>query len=652
MGSGIVEKSGDSSQQQQQQQQGGLPSRAKLVQRLLSQSGNLPAFINDLLTTQAVVVAGTEAAGFIIEAGPEGKGFELKTIAHIRPDNSDADMRAAALEAFRGIVKPCVEQGKDGAVQVSPDGDTVDPQFCLVTLLRSDGNVVGASAVITRCPNQERATQRLMTMELVAGYFELFTLKRTSEQSRSIAQSHQHVLQLASTVATADGFSSAAMNLCNELATRTGAVRVSLGWVMGNYVKGTRIKLKALSHTEQFDKKQELAVQLVKTMEECADQGDGLGEIVQFDPSGQSSQNVTREAQALSRMSGGNTILSLPLRRKEDCCGVITLEFAPSTKIGAQAATGLAVAVELLAPQLYDRYQNDRWLITKAGISARETLKMLTGPKHMLAKSLIALGIAAILFITFYKPMYHVTAPFQFDAIDRRAFSVPFEQATLQTVHVKPGQQVKKGDVLLEFETYELKTQMYRAMHEKNAAEAQARAFKSDPTKTADYLKSLEDAKAAAASERYYQSQIDKATIVAPFDGVILSGDLMEKRGSVFKQGEPLMEMGTSSDLRVEIAVAERDIQDVEVGRKGKLATSSLPHEKFAFTVDRIVPLSEGKEGNNFFKVYGTISGERKDEWRPGMAGEAKIEVENRSLAWIWTHRFTDWVQLKWWQLW
>src|SRR5688572_31805004 len=120
MGSGIVEKSGGSSQQDQQQQQGGVPSRAKLVQRLLSQSANLPAFINDLLTTQAVVVAGTEAAGFIIEPGPEGKGFELKTIAHIRPDNSDTDTRAAALEAFRGIVRPCVEQGKDGAIQVSP----------------------------------------------------------------------------------------------------------------------------------------------------------------------------------------------------------------------------------------------------------------------------------------------------------------------------------------------------------------------------------------------------------------------------------------------------------------------------------------------------------------------------------------------------
>jgi hypothetical protein len=112
------------------------------------------------------------------------------------------------------------------------------------------------------------------------------------------------------------------------------------------------------------------------------------------------------------------------------------------------------------------------------------------------------------------------------------------------------------------------------------------------------------------------------------------------------------MTIAASNDLRVEIAVAERDIQDVKLGANGYLATSSLPNDKYEFVVDRIVPLAEGKEGNNFFKVYGTLSGEKKDEWRPGMAGEAKVAVEKRSLAWIWTHRFTDWVQVKWWQLW
>ena len=183
-------------------------SRGKLVQRLLAASANLPAFINDLLHTQAVHVAGTEAAAFIIEPSQEG-GFNLKTIAHIRPDNSDAETRAAAISAFQEIVRPCVEQGKDGAIQIGGSTTAAEPQFCLVTLLRNEGNVVAVSAVITRCRDIERAQQRLTPMQLVAGYFELFTLRRTSEQSRTIAQSHQHVLQLATSVATADGFESA-----------------------------------------------------------------------------------------------------------------------------------------------------------------------------------------------------------------------------------------------------------------------------------------------------------------------------------------------------------------------------------------------------------------------------------------------------------
>ena len=50
----------------------------------------------------------------------------------------------------------------------------------------------------------------------------------------------------------------------------------------------------ALSHTEEFDKKQELIVQLQKVMEECMDQE----ALVQYDPNGKSSDNVTRDAAA------------------------------------------------------------------------------------------------------------------------------------------------------------------------------------------------------------------------------------------------------------------------------------------------------------------------------------------------------------------
>ena len=47
---------------------------------------DLPMFLTDLIDTQATTVAGTEAAGFLIERGQDGKNFRL--MAHLRPDNS------------------------------------------------------------------------------------------------------------------------------------------------------------------------------------------------------------------------------------------------------------------------------------------------------------------------------------------------------------------------------------------------------------------------------------------------------------------------------------------------------------------------------------------------------------------------------------
>src|SRR6185295_10908223 len=163
--------------------------------------------------------------------GDGDNSIHLKAIAHIRPDNSPQEVRQQALQAFQEIVAPCLEQGQNGAILIEGTEGVGEPQFCLVTLLRNEGNVVACSAVITRCRNQDAAKQRLMSMELVAGYFDLFTLRRKSEQFREVAQRNQDVLQYGSSVGTAEGFESGAMNLCNELATRTSAARVSLGWV-------------------------------------------------------------------------------------------------------------------------------------------------------------------------------------------------------------------------------------------------------------------------------------------------------------------------------------------------------------------------------------------------------------------------------------
>lgn len=634
----------EQSSQQQGGQEEGAGSRSKLVQRLLTAGANLPAFVTDLVTAQAVTVAGTEAAGFMLERSSDDT--LLRPIAHVRPDNSNAETRTAAISAFQEIIKPCIEQGKDGAIEINgSDGSSMEPQFCLVTLLRAEGDIVAASAVITRCMNLERARQRLMSMQLVAGYFELFSLRRNSEQARIIAQSHQHVLQLATAVAVADGFEAAGRNLCNELATRSGASRVAVGWL-----KGRLIKIQALSHTEQFDKKQELIVQLQNAMEECLDQE----EPVQYDPSGAgNSPNVSRAAQILSRSQGGNTVLSLPLRKGEDIVGVVTLEFPSNQPLGPNVASGLAVAVDLLAPQLYDRYVNDRWLITKAGISTKDMAEKAIGPKYMITKLIVALAIIVILVICNWVPFldlaptYRVSAPFQFNAIEKASIAPPYD-GYLEEVFVKPADKVVKGQKLFQLRTTELEKELLKVQGRAAGARATIEKYRADKSKIADMKVAEAELKAANAEADLLKYQIDEATVLAPIDGEVLKGDLSDKKRAAVKKEDILMEVGPTDKLRVELTVNERDIQFLKVGQKGQLATNAQPSNTYDLTVDRIIPMGTPKEATNVFTVYATADS-TSPGWAPGMVGEARVNIEEKPLIWIWTHRLVEFLQLKLW---
>ena len=621
----------------------------------MDSASSLPAFIHNLLTTQAMMVAGTEAVAFAIQR--QGDQLGLQTIEHIRPDQSDQEVRAQAIKAFQNIVGPCVAQGKDGAFEVgNPDGGA-DTQYCLVTLLRSEGSDIAAvSAVITRCRDAERARQRLNSMQIVAGYFELFFLRKAVDQAKLAADRHQHVLQFSGAVSTAEGFDSSASNLCNELANRTGASRVSLGWL-----KHSKIKIKALSHTEKFDKKQELIVDLEKTMEECLDQE----EPVRYVPSGvsgggESTANVTRSAKDLSGKYGGNTVLSIPLRRRDEICGVMTLEFPPENPLDEARELAIGVGSEVLAPQLFDRYENDRIIFVKIWHSFLWLIGAAKGPKYWTAKLIIIACIAAACAVTFIRPMYHVRASMLIKAMEWRTLTAPYE-GTIESVNIRPGQSVKKGDILAKMETFENKSR-------RNSAEMEAikQGLEADRNrsagKTAEMKAALAARDEALAQRDLYDYMITQAEIVAPFDGTVTRGDLFDRKGAAVKLGESLFEIVKADpknpeliENEAEIQISERDIQKVrEIWKNnsgkvhGKLATSSQPSDEFEFVITRIVPDAESKDGENLFKAFATIKSPAP--WmHPGLAGEAEIDIEPSSIAWIYSHRLWEWLVLKKW---
>ncbi len=636
---GYVEDAGDS--------RGRGSRRGQLVARLTAATPDFPAFVNELVTNQAVVVSGTEAAAFAVQKSEDG--VSLTTIAHVRNDNADEETRKQALQAFAELLKPCVQQGKDGAIEIEGTGipGVDEAQYCLVTLLKAEGEVHAITAVIARAPDLDRAQQKLLSMQLIAGYFELFHLRRVTQEHQLVAVTHQSVLQMAAASSQSAKFQTAANNLCNEMITRLGASRVSLGWVIG-----TQIKVKAISHTEQFDKKQEMVVQLQRVMEECADQE----QPVYFIPGEEGGIVRTREARTLVATQQAGSVWSVPLRYDQEVCGVLTVEFPPGYIPPPTTDRVLTTAAELIGGQLHDRYQNDRFLATKMGIHARRWGELLLGPKHMLAKLACGSLLLALLIITLVKIDYRVTAPFQFSTVDKRIISVPFEgflgsiateDGTPAGKRIRAGSVVTKGQLLAALDTRELVARRAKAEGERNAARKQADKSMVEG-KTAESQIARYRAEASEAEVNLLAEQIARAEIRSPMDGEVLRSEVDDRIDSPVRAGDVLFEIAQKDKLRVELHVNERDVQRLLKDQTGYLATSSLPGERHAFRVDRIVPQGQPKEGANTFTVYGELT-DIAPGWRPGMAGEAKIDVGRERIVYVWTHRLIDWLRLKLW---
>ena len=78
---------------------------------------------------------------------------------------------------------------------------------------------------------------------------------------------------------------------------------------------------------------------------------------------------------------------------------------------------------------------------------------------------------------------------------------------------------------------------------------------------------------------------------------------------------------------------------------------AGAPGQRWQFTVKSVTPVSVVEDGRNYFRAEAELAGSAAGTaLRPNMEGVAKVVVGERSLLWVWTHRFTDWVRSAWWQ--
>jgi hypothetical protein len=121
-----------------------------------------------LICRLAAAVGAREAA--LMSVRSDKFGFEFKTLMHVRPDDSDVKLRRAATAAFQQIMEQCIDQAKDGVIEISATSDESGTQYCLVTLIRGEQEVAGAAAYIVRCRDADEAAASLKQLQCAMAY--------------------------------------------------------------------------------------------------------------------------------------------------------------------------------------------------------------------------------------------------------------------------------------------------------------------------------------------------------------------------------------------------------------------------------------------------------------------------------------------------
>ncbi|MGZ0656734.1 efflux RND transporter periplasmic adaptor subunit [Coraliomargarita sp. W4R53] len=443
-------------------------------------------------------------------------------------------------------------------------------------------------------------------------------------------------LEVLSAVNARREFMPAAMALVNEASNRFNSTRVSLGWVDDYYVK-----IVAMSGTDSFERKVEVVQRLEAAMEECRDQEE---EIV-FPPL-EGSDVICRGHEAYVQESHVGAVISVPLRVDGEVCAILSLEREQGA-FTVDEALGLRVIADQSAPVLYDLKRKSRWFGRRWADSARELASKAIGPRHTWMKLGAIVITVFLIFAVFVPYTYRVKANFIIVPDRLALMPVPF-QGFIEEVYFKPGDLVEAGQVLVAMDDGELQVERVRAIADLSRYRAEAEQAEAEG-KMGDFRVSNELAGQAAARLQLAEYRLERATIKAPFSGVLVEGDLHERIGAPVDQGEVLMKFSRLDGLSVEIELPERDIDLLDDSQLGQIAFASRPDLKFPIEIERVEPSATAGQGSNFFVIRAELT-EAQVAWlRPGMTGVARLDAGHRTLAWRATHRLVDFLRMFFW---
>ena len=520
---------------------------------------------------------------------------------------------------------------------LQPDGDGGRTRFEVAQPIELDGGLCGA-VVLDVAPRPEPELARaLRQLGWGAVWLESFLRRGAASQADARTDRMQMLLRLVAAVPERDRFQAAATHFATEVATQLACDRVSVGTVRGQHVL-----LSALSHSAQFGARSNLVRAIEAAMDECLEQQASIT----FPPASGDAHVVLAHAE-LAREFGAGAVCSVPLTRNASICGVLQLEHAGDQPFDEETVALLEAAGALVGPMLEGQRLEERWLLAKAAAELRELLGGLVGPRQVGLKLGAAILATVLLFLAFATGDYRVAARTVLEPEVQRAAVAPFD-GYLAEAPRRAGDLVREGELLARLDDRDLALERLSAISQVEQLSKQNRQARA--ARDAVQLRILSAASAQARARLdLIEDRLARTEVRAPFDGVVVQGDLSQSLDAPVDRGQVLFEIAPLDAYRVVLEVGESEIREISVGQRGSLVLSAAPEEPLEFSVARITPVSEAFEGRNYFRVEAELDN-APARLRPGMEGVGKIDVDRRRLIWIWTHPAIDWLRLASWR--
>lgn len=500
------------------------------------------------------------------------------------------------------------------------------------------GPAIGAVALVVAIGHEDECSTRLASLEslcrvasfaaeLVGGASAARSAK--TEPDRGVAKSSMY-----------ESPEELAFAITNELRNRLDCEQVALGLVEGRHVR-----ILSVSGLDQFNHRGPGATNLTAAMEECLD----AGRPVAHPPSqngGEDSGAVYHLHRQWHAQAKGDAVCSMPLKAGDSTAAILSIRYRADLSRTMPAPKDLMARVEPYAASLVLTRKASRTVTRHCYDSVRSGFATLTSPGHLGRKIAAALLAAAVGTFLFGSMNYRVTAPCRIGAATVHHLSAPFS-GILKASHVRAGDRVLAGQLLVEFDTRELEQQLAEIEGQLAVLGHEHAKAMSDNMPALGQI-ALANQEISRVRRDIVLQKIEQAGLRSPVDGVVIQGDPRERIGAVLGQGDPLLQVAPHGSWKVEVDLPESAARDVAAGLSGAFVSFARPETQQPFQISRVLPSAEVRGMKNTIVAQADLSG-TPDWLKVGMEGVARVEVGSRPIWWIALHRATDYLRVKFW---